>query len=259
MRSSRDAVRGFTLIELLVVFAIVGALCSLLLPALSRAKANARSTTCKNRLHQLGVALQSYVSDNNNKYPYYIEPFDEASTVPISTHYWWAKLGPYYSLQWTNADYHCPGYKGTITSAGLGPYGSYAYNSRGVSFPLHGFPYNPLFGLGAGPWTGPRAEVSESQIKAPGEMLAVGESRFMNADVNGIPGGEGGLVCGRLVKLPIPDREFAFDPARHGKNYNLLFCDGHVAAMSPWILFNPTNSAAIWNSDHQPHQELWVP
>ncbi|PYI88990.1 MAG: hypothetical protein DME26_02295 [Verrucomicrobia bacterium] len=51
----------------------------------------------------------------------------------------------------------------------------------------------------------------------------------------------------------------SFDPARHGKNYNQLFCDGHVAAMSPWVLFNPTNSASMWNSDHQPHPELWVP
>ncbi len=51
----------------------------------------------------------------------------------------------------------------------------------------------------------------------------------------------------------------AFDPARHGKNYNQLCCDGHVAAMSPWVLFNPSNTAAMWNYDHQPHPEMWVP
>jgi hypothetical protein len=28
--------------------------------------------------------------------------------------------------------------------------------------------------------------------------------------------------------------------------------------MNPRILFNPTNSAALWNNDHQPHPELWV-
>ncbi len=55
------------------------------------------------------------------------------------------------------------------------------------------------------------------------------------------------------------NRSYAFDPKRHGKTYNQLFCDGHVTAMDPWVLFNPTNSASKWNKDHQPHPECWVP
>ncbi|MGP8237786.1 MAG: hypothetical protein ACLQVW_20565, partial [Limisphaerales bacterium] len=55
------------------------------------------------------------------------------------------------------------------------------------------------------------------------------------------------------------DPAFLFDPARHGKNYNIFFCDGQIAGMNPWVLFNPTNTAAMWNTDHQPHPELWVP
>ncbi len=62
------------------------------------------------------------------------------------------------------------------------------------------------------------------------------------------------MQCGAIT----PNRGvFAFDPARHGRNYNQLFSDGHVAAMNPWIIFNPTNSAAMWNFDHQPHPEEW--
>jgi prepilin-type N-terminal cleavage/methylation domain-containing protein len=61
---------GFTLVELLVTITIIGVLVALLLPVLSRAKAQARSVTCKNRLHQLGLALQMYVNENGNKYPY---------------------------------------------------------------------------------------------------------------------------------------------------------------------------------------------
>ena len=48
-------------------------------------------------------------------------------------------------------------------------------------------------------------------------------------------------------------------PARHGKNYNQLFCDGRVRSMDPWLLFNTTNSGAMWNNDHQPHPEFWPP
>jgi prepilin-type processing-associated H-X9-DG protein len=93
-------------------------------------------------------------------------------------------------------------------------------------------------------------------------MIAIGESRFYSQAVNGVPGGYCSLVCGWLRQTPgfVGARnEFAFDPARHGKNYNQVLCDGHVSAMSPWLLFNPTNTAPLWNSDHQPHPELWVP
>lgn len=61
--------RAFTLIELLVVVAIIALLAALLLPVLGRAKESARATTCLSNLHQVGVALQIYVSENNNKLP----------------------------------------------------------------------------------------------------------------------------------------------------------------------------------------------
>lgn len=63
------ALHAFTLIELLVVISIIGILAALLLPALSRSKEAARATVCLSNLHQIGVALQLYVSENNNKLP----------------------------------------------------------------------------------------------------------------------------------------------------------------------------------------------
>ena len=59
---------AFTLIELLVVIAIVGALASLLLPAIQTARESSRSAQCTSRMRQLGLALHAH-HDTEGAFP----------------------------------------------------------------------------------------------------------------------------------------------------------------------------------------------
>ena len=61
--------KGFTLIELLVVVAIIALLIAILLPSLARARELARRSMCASNLRQVGLALNTYAKDNEERFP----------------------------------------------------------------------------------------------------------------------------------------------------------------------------------------------
>jgi prepilin-type N-terminal cleavage/methylation domain-containing protein/prepilin-type processing-associated H-X9-DG protein len=61
--------RAFTLIELLVVISVIAVLMAILMPALQRAKDQARRVACANNLKQIGTSMHMYANDYDGKLP----------------------------------------------------------------------------------------------------------------------------------------------------------------------------------------------
>ena len=68
-RQPRVKRTGFTLIELLVVIAIISILASMLFPAFSRAREQARKIVCVSNLQQIGLGIMQYTQDYDERFP----------------------------------------------------------------------------------------------------------------------------------------------------------------------------------------------
>jgi prepilin-type N-terminal cleavage/methylation domain-containing protein/prepilin-type processing-associated H-X9-DG protein len=77
MNTTRANLRAFTLVELLVVIGIIAILVALLLPALNRAREQAKSTQCLSNLRQLAQAVYVYAAQNHGSFPPALNSFTD--------------------------------------------------------------------------------------------------------------------------------------------------------------------------------------
>ncbi|HEV2319951.1 MAG TPA: H-X9-DG-CTERM domain-containing protein, partial [Verrucomicrobiae bacterium] len=217
-----------------------------------RSKAQATAIACRNNLAQIAEAMAIYTADFG-KYPGTrsspIAPPNFAS--PDWQQIWDHRLSPYVldsrKVFLCPADMMPPCFPPfPSTNTVLTNY-TYGYNAYGTGV------QSPVSNLGLGRPEFPETDlskslllVSESQVVAPDDMIAVG-------DLTDIPS-----VFDTTIKPNNPP-PYAGDPAaRHNGGANMVFCDSHTeyGKQKEWIKESDT-ARRRWNNDHQPHPETW--
>jgi prepilin-type N-terminal cleavage/methylation domain-containing protein/prepilin-type processing-associated H-X9-DG protein len=207
---------GFTLIELLVVLAIIAILAGLLLPALGRGRALARSTACAGQMRQLGLAVQMYADDHGDEFPR-----SQHSAFTHGQRTWGQAVAPYLgdsAATWTNllkTLYHCP----SDRRRGAWSYGLNVYFELGEEDDYTGKPQT---------WR------RVGSVPRPATTLLFGE----NAS-------EADHIMPNFWSRPEDAVDLAAD--RHRGRSNYTFVDGHVEARALRTVYNPAGGVDLWH------------
>jgi prepilin-type N-terminal cleavage/methylation domain-containing protein/prepilin-type processing-associated H-X9-DG protein len=235
--------RAFTLVELLVVIGIIAVLVAILMPALGRARRQARSVGCLSNLHQLGVAFQIYFQHNNGKPPGVWGGLDanEEVWVPLLRRHVPGSLGAMF----------CPEAREPTGVAqydfgtwGLGTAG-HAWvwvrtpNAIGTDWSVDGGSYGMnhwVLGLGANSSLPPDV-AREAFVRWPARdadrVPLLADCAYFEAAPQHTDPPPRNLSVPLPLRGPLPsgDGNLGMRPfcmARHGRAINVLFADGHA-------------------------------
>lgn len=145
LTNPRSGQVAFTLIELLVVMGIMGILFGLLMPALGRARQQARTVQCLNNIKQWGQAIWLYAEDHDEEFPYeghFLTPIDKGVNLDA----WYNSVPAHLGLPTLTALYQrddpplpgdyspwvCPSVSRTVATRPKlsAPYFMYGFNNR---------------------------------------------------------------------------------------------------------------------------------